>query len=70
MHSSPQFTRSTLLGKFNWIQAIIFGGSFMVGVGGQLSSGAIIRATIIQGAIFLWVNCSRTSVNKLFYLQQ
>ena len=45
MHSPPQFTRSTLLGKFTWVRAIISRGKFYRGGnfpgGGQFSSWAI-----------------------------
>ena len=51
MHSFPLFTRSTLLGKFTWVRAIIFGGNFMVReflwqrsiFQGQFSSEAIVQ---------------------------
>ena len=55
MHSSPQFTRSTVSGKFTWVRAIKFGGSFMVmgnfPVGG---GGAIFAGAITLGGISLW----------------
>ena len=50
MHSFPQFTRSVLSGKLAWVEAIIFGGKFMVRgqlSGKQLSGGQFSSVTIV-----------------------
>ena len=46
-HGFPQFTRSTLRGKFAWVVAIVFGGNLMVR--GQLSMGQFFSGAIIRG---------------------
>ena len=56
MHSSPQFTRSTLSGKFTWVRAIKFGGSFMVMGNFPVGGGAIFAGAIILGGDFFVAN--------------
>ena len=58
MHRFLQFTRSALWGEFAWVEAIIFGGNFMVSeaifLGGNILGGG--EEAIIQGAIVLEPN--------------
>ena len=61
MHRFLQFTRSALWGEFAWVEAIIFGGNFMVSeaifLGGNiLGGGGGGAAAIIQGTIVLEPN--------------
>ena len=72
MHSSPQFTRRTLLGETYWsagnyFREKFYGGPISLGGNcpgancpGGIIQGAIVRGEIIRGAIFLGGNCPRT----------
>ena len=78
MYSFPQFTGTTLWGKFAWVGEIIFwrnilwgcnspGGKFFFwGGGGSFPRGQLSLVAIVRAAIFLRGSCPRTKFDEFY----
>ena len=78
MYSFPQFTGTTLWGKFAWVGEIIFwrnilwgcnspGGKFFLGGGGgSFPWGQLSLVAIVRAAIFLRGSCPRTKFDEFY----